>query len=111
MTLYVDVNDDATIIVKGKIARKGAVNEASIVAPKGMVLNLENGDKVELKPNPAITITVTPHIKNGVWFDMDTGSYWMRRPDGWHSMHVSAQDYNVAGPGRNVQRLVEPKDK
>ncbi len=48
--------------------------------------------------------------RNGVHIDID-GLYWMRRPDGWHQMHISNNSepgFVRVVPRLPVQRLVEP---
>jgi hypothetical protein len=60
-----------------------------------------------------IDYTVESRFKNGVHIDTN-GRYWMRRPDGWHSMTVAETSVpNVLGSQfapAGVQRLKEDTD-
>lgn len=49
----------------------------------------------------------SPPWRNGMHIDSQ-GRYWMRKPDGWHAVHVMVQLAGL-GPIHPVQRLAEPK--
>lgn len=38
--------------------------------------------------NARVSVTKTSRYKNGVHIDLSDGTYWLRRPDGWHFMAI-----------------------
>lgn len=62
--------------------------------------------------NAKVEVIYTSKFKNGVHIDLADGSYWMRRPDGWHAMATEG-DLNYPSVGKAApkqpQRLRESR--
>ena len=121
MATVFEEGDDVTVVIKGKItdSRKANTAEALTIRANrpGRSLGSAPAIKVDLVLDADSTVTyeVKSVHKNGVHIDAD-GTYWMRKPGGWHKMTVSATPTTTTFGGlpvtpRQVQRLVEPKDK
>jgi hypothetical protein len=62
--------------------------------------------------NAKVEVIYTSKYKNGVHIDLSDGSYWMRKPDGWHHMFIGTE-MRVGGQNSLVpkqpQRLKEAR--
>lgn len=121
MSAILEEGDEITVIIKGKItdaAKAGTADALTIKANQpGRGYGAAPAIRVDLvlTPDSKVTYEVKSKHKNGVHIDAD-GNYWMRKPDGWHRMTVAVTPArssfgNQPVTPRNVQRLVEPKDK
>lgn len=91
--------DEVTITIKGEISGYGG-RQVTVKLPScPFPQELLEIPAVDLRMGSGLELTfglVTPHIsvehksqhKNGVHIDLSDGSYWMRRPDGWHKMSI-----------------------
>jgi hypothetical protein len=109
----------AAVFEEGTDSRKAGTAEAlTIKATRpGRSYGSAPAVKVDLvlDADSVITYDVVSVHKNGVHIDAD-GTYWMRKPGGWHKMTVAVNPTTTSFSGqpvtpRQVQRLVEPKDK
>lgn len=121
MAAVFEEGDEVTVTIKGKItdSRKSGTPQALTIRANrpGVTYASAPAIKVDLVLDTDATVTyeVKSVHKNGVHIDAE-GNYWMRKPGGWHKMSVAAEPMRTSFGGqpvipRDVQRLVEPKDK
>jgi hypothetical protein len=121
MAAVFEEGDEVTVVIKGKITdskKAGTADALTIRATRpGRSYGSAPAIKVDLvlDTDAKVTYEVVSVHKNGVHIDAE-GNYWMRKPGGWHKMTVAAEPARTSFGGqpvlpRQVQRLVEPKDK
>lgn len=110
-TTHVSEGDTLSLTITGKVVTPGTPGATTLRVNR---TGGPDGVRVEavLAADAKVGYEVTSRWKNGVHLD-DTGTYWMRKPDGWYRMSTSiTKAGNLTGPWTppGAHRLREDKE-